>query len=65
METDWKRDKWFSGKALIRKAREADQIHYCQHGKMAVVRTASDFGGIGEHWVLPEFVAAVLQALEF
>ena len=65
METDWKRGKWFTGKALIQKAREADQIHYCQLGKMAVVRTASDFRGIQRHSVLSEFVAAVLQVLEF
>jgi len=36
-ETDWKRDKEFNGKALIRKAREADQVHNCQLGKLASV----------------------------
>ena len=30
LETDWRRYKWFNGKALIRKASEADRIHYCQ-----------------------------------
>jgi hypothetical protein len=28
-ETDWKRDKCLTGKALIRKARESDDMHYC------------------------------------
>src|SRR5437870_5656708 len=37
LETDRKRDKWLNGKALNRTAREADQIHYCQLGKMASV----------------------------
>ena len=61
METDWKHDKWFNGKALIRKAREVDSIHYCQLGKMAVVGAASDFGGIGKDSVLLEFVATKLR----
>ena len=37
----------------------------CDVGKMAVVRTASDFGGIRETSVLSEFVGTMLQALEF
>jgi hypothetical protein len=37
LETDRKRDKWLNGKALIRKATEAEHIHYCQLGKLAVV----------------------------
>ena len=61
METDWRRDKWFNGKALIRKAREAEQSHYCQLGKLAVVGTASDFGGIRKDSVLWEFVATGLR----
>ena len=36
-ETDRKLDKWLNGKALIRKAREAEHIHYCQLGKMDVL----------------------------
>jgi hypothetical protein len=40
-ETDWKHYKWFSGKVLIRKAREADLIHNVQLGKMYVVKTSS------------------------
>ena len=42
METDWKHDKWFNGKALIRKAREVDSIHYCQLGKMDVFLHVND-----------------------
>jgi len=41
LETDRKRDKWFNGKALIRKAREAEHIHYCQLGKLAVVKAST------------------------
>ena len=37
LETDRKRDKWLNGKALKRTARTADQIHYCQLGKLASV----------------------------
>jgi hypothetical protein len=36
LATDWRHDKWFTGKALIRKAGETDRIHYCQLGKMDV-----------------------------
>ena len=43
LETDRKRDKWLNGKALNRTAREADQIHYCQLGKMALVETRPQF----------------------
>jgi len=61
----WKRDIRLGWKALRLKAKDADQIDYCQLGKMAVVRTASDFGGIRETSVLSEFVGTMLQALEF
>jgi hypothetical protein len=36
LETDRKWDKWLTGKALIRKAREAAHIHYVQLGKLDV-----------------------------
>ena len=48
METDRKLDKWFNGKDLIPKAIAGRRIYYVQLGKLAVVRTASDFRGIGE-----------------
>jgi hypothetical protein len=50
---------------LIRKAKEADHIHYVHLGKLAVVPTVFDFRGIRENSALSEFVARVLQALEF
>ena len=64
-ESVWKHDIRLGCKALRLKAKDAGQIDYCQLGKMAVVRTASDFGGIRETSVLSEFVGTMLQALEF
>src|SRR5437899_318565 len=40
-ELVWKRDIRFRRKALRLKASDADRVHYCQLGKMAVVRTAN------------------------
>ena len=38
-ELVWKSDIWFGDKALGLKETAGDVIHYCQLGKMAVVRT--------------------------
>jgi len=46
LETDRKRGKWLTGKSLIRKAREADQVHYCQLGKMYVAKASNKNKGI-------------------
>ena len=37
----WKHDIWLGCKGLRLNAKDADQIDYCQLGKMAVVRTAT------------------------
>jgi hypothetical protein len=51
--------------ARKQRAGDGDRTRDVQLGKMAVVRTASDFGGIRETSVLSEFVGTMLQALEF
>ena len=60
-----KRDIQLGSKALRLRAKDPGQLHYSHLGKLAVVRTASDFGGIRETSVLSEFVGTMLHALEF
>src|SRR5947207_9067225 len=58
LETDRKRDKWLNGKALNRTAREADQIHSCQLGKMAVVKASSKHKALTDFQSQPRWASA-------